>query len=211
MAAITSYATLKTAIQNWMDRDDLSGNVDEFIDLVESDIAEQLRAINMLVIATGTASTGVINIAASPFTRFQEIQALWLTVSGVKRVLNYIPPNIYASRYEDNVAGIPEYFTFMDLDLYLLPAPADTYTYTALYYQKAVPLDSSNTSNWILSGHAGLYLYGAMYHASLFEKDEQRAALYAGLFEKKIMEIQRRTNAARQGGSSRMISEVRAI
>ena len=41
--AITTYSELKTAVANWLNRDDLTSNIPEFIALAEAAINDQVR------------------------------------------------------------------------------------------------------------------------------------------------------------------------
>ena len=48
------------------------------------------------------------------------------------------------------------------------PRPDISYTGKLSYYKSFTSLSESNTSNWILANHPGIYLYGSLYHASNF-------------------------------------------
>ncbi len=45
--AINSYSTLQTAIQDWMDRSDVSGDVADFISLAEARFNRELGLIEV--------------------------------------------------------------------------------------------------------------------------------------------------------------------
>lgn len=211
MAGITSYAGLKTEIQNFINKSGLSADVDTFIDLAEAELAKSVRAQNMIVTASGTVSSNPIPISSSPFSWFQELRSLSIVVGGEDRVLNFISPDLFRGRYADVATGIPEFYTFMDVSLYLDPAPNDTFTYNAVYIQLPKPLSSSNTTNWMLSSHPELYLYTSLFHAAVFIRDAERIQLYGRLKDDYIKSHQLRHIKQRAGGSSRMISEVHAV
>ncbi len=50
----------------------------------------------------------------------------------------------------------------------MLLAPSTSYTGIINYYKEFDPLSDSNTSNYILTNHPAIYLYGSLYHASNF-------------------------------------------
>ena len=63
---------------------------------------------------------------------------------------------------------MPSTFTILGDNFRFAPTPASTYTATINYYKEFDPLSSTNTSNYILSNHPSIYLYGALYHAANF-------------------------------------------
>ena len=48
------------------------------------------------------------------------------------------------------------------------PSPDTSYTGYLSYYKNFEALGSSNTSNYILDKHPGIYLYGSLYHSANF-------------------------------------------
>ena len=56
--AINTYSTLQTAVANWLDRDDLTARIPEFIALAETRInrALRIRAMETVSTAISTAS-----------------------------------------------------------------------------------------------------------------------------------------------------------
>ena len=58
--AIDSYANLKTALANWLDRSDLTSRLDEFIELAEARFADDIRIRAMETSATQVLTSGMI-------------------------------------------------------------------------------------------------------------------------------------------------------
>ena len=48
------------------------------------------------------------------------------------------------------------------------PAPDTAYTGYLSYYKSFGALSDTNTTNYILNNHPGIYLYGSLYHAANF-------------------------------------------
>jgi hypothetical protein len=67
-----------------------------------------------------------------------------------------------------STTGTPEVYTILGDKLRFAPKPDSTYTSTMNFYKKFDVLSDSNTSNFILSDHPSIYLYGALYHATNF-------------------------------------------
>ena len=56
--AINSYSTLQTAVSNWLDRDDLSDRIPEFISLAEATFNRVLRIRAMETTLADTTPSG---------------------------------------------------------------------------------------------------------------------------------------------------------
>jgi hypothetical protein len=67
-----------------------------------------------------------------------------------------------------STTGTPEVYTILGDKLRFAPKPDSTFTATLNFYKKFDALSDSNTSNFILSDHPAIYLYGALYHATNF-------------------------------------------
>ena len=85
--AITSYSTLKTAIEAWTHRSDLSAVVDDFIDLTEARLNRELRVSQQETRATTTPTDAYIALP----TDCLSIRNIQLNTNPVQ-TLSYIPP-----------------------------------------------------------------------------------------------------------------------
>ena len=63
---------------------------------------------------------------------------------------------------------MPSTYTIIGDNFRFAPTPASTYTGTLNFYKEFDPLSDSNTSNYILSNHPAIYLYGSLYHSANF-------------------------------------------
>ncbi len=64
--------------------------------------------------------------------------------------------------------GLPLAYTILGDTFRFMPRPDDDYTAKLNYYKKFSALTSSNTSNFILTDHPAIYLYGSLFHAANF-------------------------------------------
>jgi hypothetical protein len=83
------------------------------------------------------------------------------------------------------------------------PAPDTSYTGSLQYYKAFDSLSDSTTSNYILSTHPAIYLYGSLYHASNFlgGYDPAQTQQWSGMYQ---VALERAENNDRQdsyGGS----------
>lgn len=206
----TTYAELKTEVADFLNKSNLTSTIPTFIALAEAQIGRKLRTRDMEALATGTVSSNPIDLS-SDLTRFSKLKAVKITVGGGDQILNYISPDLYFARYSDTATGVPEYYTLIGSSLYFDPAPDKSYDYAIVYYQGLQALSDSNTTNWLLTSHPDLYLTASLYQASIYLKKSEEAAGFKSLMELAINDIQSADVKDRQGGTARMISEVRAV
>jgi hypothetical protein len=67
-----------------------------------------------------------------------------------------------------SVTGQPTTYTIIGENFRFAPKPSTTYTATLNFYKEFDPLSDSNTSNFILTSHPAIYLYGSLYHSANF-------------------------------------------
>lgn len=176
--AISTYSELKTAIEAWLHRTDLSGQYDNWIDLTETMLKRSPRAVSRpgyggvrgnLTKATGTltASTDTLAYPAD----FQDAVSFRLTASAKK--LRYLPPDQLRLGKQTGT-GMPNYFTITDSIEFDI-APDSAYAYELLYYPTFPALSDSQTTNWVLTNYPDVYLAGCLYWANRFTQNEQEA------------------------------------
>lgn len=179
--AINTYATLVTAVENWLARDDLTDRVPEFITLAEA-------KFNRVLIHPGmeTRSTAVIDTASdepeflSLPSDFQSMRSVRLSgVTGKPRLEFLSQTQMADYRYStDNVTGQPVYYSIMGSEIELAPTPNDDYTLEMVYRAYIPALTASNTTNWLLTLAPDLYLYGALLEAAPHIKEDERLAVW---------------------------------
>ena len=208
--ALDTFANLKTAVQDWINKSSISAAADDFITLAEAYLNQELRTRDMQVLKTGTVSANPIDLSTE-LDRWLRIRSLSINVGGAEAVLNYISQDLRMARYSATTSGIPEFYTTIGNNLYMDPAPNDTYSYTLLYYQKLEALSDSNTSNWLLANNPNIYLNAALAEAAIYAKDQEAAMGYIALRDRYVGLLKSQDIRDRSGGTSRMISEVRAV
>ena len=167
--ALNTYAALKTAIANWLNRSDLSDEIaDDFIKLTEADFNAKLRIRAMEQIDSITIDSETETVP----TGFIAVRSFYILSSSTKYPLEYITPaNMFETRGGSRT-GKPRAYTIESDDetetFRFGPSPDTSYTGYLSYYKAISPLSVSNTSNWMLANHPAVYLYGSLYHAANF-------------------------------------------
>jgi hypothetical protein len=167
--ALTTYSTLKTSIGNWLNRSDLSSPIqDDFIKLVEADFNAKLRIRQMEQQDDVTIDSENVTVP----TGFISVRSFYILLTSVKYPLEYITPANMNEIRGGSRTGRPRAYTIEsdnEVEKFRFgPRPDISYTGKLSYYKSFTSLSESNTSNWILANHPGIYLYGSLYHASNF-------------------------------------------
>jgi len=196
-----TYSELKTNIANYLNRSDLTGQMDMFIDNVEGEVNRRVRRKEMIKRATATADAQYLSLPTD-----------WLEGINVEITSNDFSPILQQSiesldiyrKSINNKTGQPVYFAFVDDTMELAPTPDTSYTLQLTYYSKVDALSDSNTSNFLSNNHPDVYLYGALKHASIYLMEDERVAMFSQLFEKALEELKMEQEKAEFGKGSLM-------
>ena len=163
--ALSTYTELKTTIANWLNRSDLTSEIqDDFIKLTEADLNSKLRIRSMI---TQSAITIDSETESLP-TGFLQIRDFYILSGETKLPLRYITPSQMDQTAGSSSTGCPSIYTILGDTLRFMPKPDGTYSGVINYYKSFSPLSSSVATNYILTSHPAIYLYGSLFHAANF-------------------------------------------
>ena len=211
--AIGTYDELKTAVANWLDRDDLTDRIPEFIALAEARMNRALR-VSMMVNVDETTLGGATALVSGtsdyslPSGYLQMID-FHLRTSPIV-TLSYITPENMNRMWAGSQSGKPQSYTvFSDnasgtpvKKVRLGPAPDSNYDYSVMFYKKIDALSASNTTEPMLTDNPDVYLYGALLEAEPFLMNDQRIQLWATALTEAVNQIQQEDNKDRHSGST---------
>jgi hypothetical protein len=196
--AITTYAELKTAVENWLDHTLFTARVPEFIALFEACANRRLRARQMETSTNLTPSDGSVALPAD-YLAWRRV-----TWTGSTRVdLEYVHPSYLQAAYPTSPADVPRIFTIEGSTLKV--RPLDTTPLEFDYYQKIPALSDSATTNWLLSAHPDLYLFGSLVEAEMFGVNDERAPIWKARRDEIFDEIEKLSNKTRGAGAIRVM------
>jgi hypothetical protein len=198
--AITTYAELKTAVADWLNRSDLTAVIPSFIALAESHFNQEERLRNQKSIVRATATFNqeyealpgdyleMLNLTNETTVPFQKMQ--------------FISLNQWDNFKRDfTTLQVPKYYTIVGNQLQLLPVPGSDITAEMVYYAKIPALSDTNTANWLLTNHPEVYLYGTLLQAAPYLKDDDRIATWNAMLEKTLDNIHQADDRALYAGS----------
>ena len=202
--AIGTYAELQTAVANWLDRDDLTDRIPEFIALAEAKMNRVLRISLMENVSTAIIMAGGTRDYSLP-TGFTGMKEFHLTTSPITP-LSYITPEMMNRMWAGSNAGRPQAFTlFSDAGtrkIKIGPSPDSAYTTSMLYLKKIDSLSVSNPTETMLTENPDVYLYGALLEAEPFLMNDARVQLWAGMLQQVAKDLQDRDIFDRHSGSA---------
>lgn len=197
--AISTYTELKTAVANWLDRDDLTDRIPEFIALAEARMNRVLRL--RMMEAKYTASTvGAQRNYALP-TGYLQMRNFQLNTSPIT-TLSYVSPEIFDRLWGGSTGGTPQFYTILANEIQLGPIPASVQTMEMLFYKKITALSGTNLTEQMLTNNPDIYLYGALLEAEPFIMNDERVSLWALGFEKAVASLQEQDDKDRHSGSA---------
>ena len=197
--ALNTYTALKASIADYLNRDDLTTVIPDFITLAEAQINRDVRHWKMEARSSGQqdASDQHMQIPSD----WVETIRLHITGSGTS-VINLISRDAMADKRagaEDTV-GTPICYTHADSQFEFYPTPNATTNLELLYYQK-VPSLSSNSDNWLLLEAPDVYLYGSLIHSASYLAEDERVAIWAQMYSAAVARLNEASELARYSGS----------
>lgn len=176
MARITDYASLVDNISEWMDRADLSGQVDNLIQLCEARLRRELNPLFAETAATVTTSAGYGALPADC-----DVIRL-VTYDGGE--LQQVSP-VHGRQFPESDA--PRGFSLEAAGIRIWPS--NDVTVTVLYKPKLTAITSGNTTGALLTQHPDLYLFGSLMFAEGFTQNDARAAQFEMLWTGALEEV----------------------
>ena len=203
--ALDTYANLKTAIADWLDRSDLTDRIPDFITLAEARLNRELRVRAMEKRATMEATAGQRYFALpGGYLQMRNIQ---LNTNPVTP-LEYITPEMLDRLYGSNTSGKPKAYSLIGDEIQLAPIPDTDYTLEVAYYEKFTPLSTDVTTNWLTENAPDVLLYGALVEAEPFIKNDERMPLWLNAYKEAIDKIQKADDRDRHSGSQMRVRTV---
>lgn len=194
---IETYTDLKSAIADWLNRDDLTAVIPSFITLAEADINRALRDWRMEKRSEASLDA---QFSALPTDWLQTIRLQLVNGSHrLELVSDGALADLRAAR--NDATGRPTHYAHTAGGLELFPTPDAAYDAELVYFSKVPTLSDTATSNWLLVTAPDAYLYGALSQSAPYLKDDQRAAVWASLYQNAIDNLNTASERARFSGT----------
>ena len=197
--AISTYSELQTAVANWLDRDDLTDRIPEFIALAEARFNRVLRLRSMEAKYTANTVASQRNLALP--TGYIQMHNFQVNTSPLT-TLSYVTPEIYDRLWGGSTGGTPKFYTILANEVSFGPIPGSVMEVEMLFYKKFDNLSGSVATNWLITNAPDIYLYGSMLEAEPFIMNDERVPLWAAALERGVSDLQEQDNKDRHSGSA---------
>jgi hypothetical protein len=169
--------------------------VPDYIEGAEDIFRRELRFREMEQRSTATVSGEYLALP----TDFLEVRNVQLNTSPV-RSLEFVSPEYLDSRWK-GTSGIPVQYTIIGGEFQFGPIPSGSYTAEIAFYKTIPALTKDAPTNWLLTRHPMLYLYGALSIAG-DDTQDQRAQQWNALFAQHMESARKSDKRARWSGST---------
>lgn len=190
--SISTYAELVTAVTRNSYRSDLSSDIDNFIQLCESDMKTRLKNVDFETTTTLTVTAGSASLP-SGYGGMRNVY--WDT--DLDRTLQYMTPDTFDA--QNFTAALPSFYTIKGTTIKF----GTTIDGSAVlnYKGKLTGLSGSNTTNAIITNYPDAYLHGVMAQMFIFTRDAANAQVRQTIYEQAIQRIIKDNNERKYGAS----------
>lgn len=195
--SISTYDELIAAVGSWLARADLAAVTPDFVALAEARINRLIRTRDMETRATATTTAGSAYLALPG--NFGGVRYVKLLSDPVRLLRPYTPQQI-DSLWLGSDVGQPQVYAVVGDAFRLAPAPDTAYTVEISYNRKVQTLSSANPTNWLLTAHPDLYLYGALVAAAGYLGDDARVPVWKSQYDEALIELENQDAIDRWSG-----------
>jgi hypothetical protein len=185
--AFNNYSSLQASIADFLNRNDLTAVIPDFITLAEAQFNRNIRHRRMVERATATLDS---EYSAVPADWLESIR--YQINTNPITTMEFVSPDQAAMlKGANGTTGKPIYYTQIGQQFQVVPAPdsGSAYTGELTYYATIPALSVSNTTNWLLTDSPDLYLYGALLQAAPYLQDDQRISTWGTLYERCLNDL----------------------
>jgi hypothetical protein len=196
--AISTYTDLKTSVASWLNRDDLTSVIPDFISLAEAGINRDLRHYKMIERADATLDSRYVQMP----TDWMETVRFSITSGNTYRLELVSRDDMLEYRQKTaDASGRPRFYANIGDTIEVFPTPDADYTMQLQYYAKTPALSDSNASNWLLLDAPDVYLYGTLIQSAPYLQDDARTQTWAALYAAALQSLQKASDDTRFAGS----------
>lgn len=196
--AISTYTELKAAVADFLNRDDLTSAIPNFITLSEAQFKREIRHHKQMTRAEGEIDT---RFSAVPSDWVQSIRFHVNDEKSSEIQLISLAEMLKYRNESSDRQGKPQYYAVVGENFEVYPTPDTTYSTELMYYKTIPALSDSNASNWVLADHPDLYLYGALVQSAPYLKDDARMQTWTVLYSTALNSINAESQRVRSAGS----------
>lgn len=196
-AAEMTFTTLLTDLTGYAERSDQAflDQRERFIMLAESRIAGEARGLGFIKSVLDTMVSGVNGSALAKPARWRETASLTIgkgTSFNTRKVLRLRSYEYIRYYWPDPTqTDEPVYYADWEWSWFLIgPTPSLAFPYELVFYEKPVPLDSNNSSNWTTQYAPQLLLFSCLLEASAWVKNKDLIASWQDGYQRALKQVE---------------------
>lgn len=185
MSIISDYASLQTAITDYVARTDVSSFTPNFVQNWEERFYRDRKNFGYWM--ESALSVAIASSVAAVPTDYLGLKVAYLD-GQCDAPLDLVPiAQLYARFPRATSSGKPRYFARNGTNFEFGPKPDSTYTISGTYYAKPQLLRiDSDGINWLISNAPDLCLYGSLLEAEPFLKNDYRVELWGAMYNEAL-------------------------
>lgn len=195
---ITNYTELKSAVADFLNRDDLTSVIPTFISLAEAQMQRVIRHHKMMQRSEAEIDTRYF---ALPSDWAETVRFHVIGDRTYRLELTSLDDMLQLRQANGNPTGIPTHFAHVGEQLEVYPTPSGTFDVELLYFKDIPALSDSNTTNWLLTDYPDVYLYGALMQSAPYLDDDQRMQVWSTLYGNAVQSINQESKKSRYSGA----------
>lgn len=181
--ALATYDDLKSAVASWLNRDDLTTQIPDFITLAESRLNRDLKLRVMEEEASLTLAANARSVALP--TGFVEPMGLWTLNGTERRELGFLSP---LEMDVQTTAGETFYWTIIGANIEFL-RPANAAQSLTFRFVRSFALSDAEPTNWLLTNHPDAYLFATLTEAAPYLRDNDALGIWDARATRAVNEI----------------------
>lgn len=192
MAAITGYASLKTALADYLARSDLTAYVDYFIQQWEEDFYREPKNFGRWM-ETGGDSPMVSGQVAVPAS-LMALKYAYIVGNPGSRLDRVSINQLYGRFPRGGDTGIPQWVSREAGQFVFGPFPDAVYTVHFVWWNKPTAIRSfasDAAAHWIILNAPDIALLGSLMMAEPFLKNDSRLMLWQSLLDRAVVSYRR--------------------
>lgn len=192
--SITTYGELKSAIGDFLNRDDLTAVIPTFISLGEARIARDLNHWKQEKRVTTDIDE-----------RYEDLPTDWISIIQVQHtdggvISSSSSSEMASKRAQSSTAAKPRYWRLTANEMEFYPIPDATYNITMLYRARIPALTDADPSNWLLTYSPDVILYAALMQSAPYLADDARVAVWGSMYQSGVEALNNESDQAQVSG-----------
>ncbi len=177
--ALSNYGELRTSIADLLVRDDLTAKIPDFVMLLEARVNREVQFRNRRM-ETTTTLTFTGDEATLPADYIETRTLVWQSTPRIR--LEYQTPSVFENTYTTDTPADPVNYTVVGDTVTVGPYPNSTVGAVLAYYQRLSALSADTDTNWLLTYHPDVYLYGSCIESAPYLGEDERLQTWIGLY-----------------------------